>query len=127
MRWLYTIAVTMLAAALVVDVWFDPNYRLAANIALIAMTVLVAAFTLLYLARSRWWTNRIGKVYLAKSLMLALVLAQGSLAVWWAADFPGRERIRFGIYVLGAVAYVPMLVTLWREQRGDRKRRREAK
>ena len=122
MRWLYMLAVTMLAAALAVDIWFDPNYRLAANIALVCMTVLVAAFTVLYLVRSRWWANEIGKIYLAKSVVLALVLAQGTLAVWWAADFPGREHIRFAIYALGGVAYVPMLITLWQKQTADRER-----
>ena len=125
MRWLYMLAVALLGAALVVDIWYDPNYRLAANVALIVMTVLVATFTLLYLLRSRWWVNEIGKVYLAKSVVLALVLAQGTLAVWWAADFPGRDHVRFAIYALGAVAYAPMIITLGRRQQADRKSRAE--
>ena len=122
MRWLYTLAAALLGIALVADVWLEPNYRLAANISLIVMTVLVTTFTVLYLARSRWWANDIGKTYLAKSVVLALVLAQGTLAVWWATDFPGRDHVRFAIYALGAVAYVPMLITLWREQSNDRRR-----
>ena len=125
MRRVYTLAVMLLGLALAADVWWEPNYRLAANVALIVMTVLVTTFTLLYLVRSRWWTNQIGKVYLAKSVVLALVLAQGTLAVWWATDFPGREHVRFAIYALGVPAYVSMILALRREQNADRERRNQ--
>ena len=78
----------------------------------------------LYWARSRWWANRIGKIYLAKSIVLSLFLSQVVVATWWDTDYPGRQHIQFAIYTLGAVVYLPMICSLWREQNRDRGPRR---
>lgn len=120
MRWIYAVGAAGVAATVISDIWIDVDYGLNADIALLCIGALAVAFAALYGGRSRWWTNRIGKVYLAKSLILALVLAQAVVSVWWQDDYPGRQIIRFVIYSLGAVAYVPMLVSLWREQQRDR-------
>lgn len=123
MRWIYLAGMVGVAATIISDIWVDMDYELAANVSLIYIAILTVAFAALYGCRSKWWTNRIGKVYLAKSVILALVLVQAVLSVWWQDDYPGRQVIRFVIYSLGAVVYVPMLVSLWREQQRDRKRR----
>ena len=89
MRWLYGLAIAVIGIAVVADAWFDLNYQLAANIALLVLGALVATFAaVLYALRSRWWANRIGKVYLAKTLVLALVLMQIAVASWWDTDYP---------------------------------------
>lgn len=124
MRWIYFAGAGGVAATITADIWFDIDYRIAANVSLIYIAALTIGFAVLYGARSRWWTNRIGKIYLVKSLILALVLIQAAISVWWHMDYPGRDIIRFIIYSLGAVAYVPMLVSLWREQNRDRQRRK---
>lgn len=124
MRWIYFAGAAGVAATLTADIWWDIDYRLAANISLVYIAVLTVSFAILYGCRSRWWTNRIGKIYLVKSLILALVLIQAAISVWWHMDYPGRDIIRFIIYSSGAVAYVPMLVSLWREQNRDRQRRK---
>lgn len=121
--WVYALAVAAVTGTIVADVWVDLDYKLLANIALLAMAVLVIAFALLYGTRSAWWTNRIGRIYLVKSVVLACVLAQIVLAIWWDEEFPGRQHLRFAIYALGAAVYVPMLVSLWLEQRRDRRER----
>lgn len=123
MRWVYVAGAAGVAATILSDVWVDVHYGTAADVALLCIGVLAVAFAALYGCRSRWWTNRIGKVYLAKSLILALVLVQAVVSVWWQDDYPGRQIIRFIIYSLGAVVYVPMLASLWREQQRDRKGR----
>lgn len=123
MRWAYGLAVTLTVAVLLLDVWFEPDYELWANISLIAVALLVVVFAALYGARSRWWTNRIGKIYLAKSMVLSLVLVQIAVGVWWPGEYPGRQHVRFAIYTLCAVVYAPMIVSLWREQRRDRAHR----
>lgn len=123
MRWVYVAGAAAVAATIVSDVWVDVHYGTAADVALLCIGVLAVAFAALYACRSRWWANRIGKVYLAKSLILALVLVQAVVSVWWQDDYPGRQIIRFIIYSLGAVVYVPMLASLWREQQRDRKGR----
>ncbi|OBK00053.1 hypothetical protein A5746_20940 [Mycolicibacterium conceptionense] len=123
MRWIYAIGAASVAATIISDIWFDVDYAINANIALLCIAVLTVVFAGLYASRSRWWANRIGKIYLAKSLILALVLVQAVVSVWWQDDYPGRQIIRFVIYSLGAVAYVSMLVSLWREQQRDRRRR----
>lgn len=124
MRWIYFVGAGAVASTITADVWFDIDYGLAADVSLIYIAILTAAFAALYGCRSRWWTNRIGKIYLAKSVILALVLIQAVVSVWWQDDYPGRHIIRFIIYSLGAVTYVPMLLSLWREQNRDRQRRK---
>ena len=121
MRWLYLIGLAGIVGTLIADIWYEIDYSVAADVSLIYIAILSAAFAVRYAGWSRWWTNRIGKVYLAKSVILALVLVQAMVSVWWQSDYPGRQIIRFIIYSMGAVVYVPMLVTLWREQRRDRR------
>ena len=123
MRWAYAAAVALITVILALDVWFDIDYRLAANVSLVIVAVFVNVFTVLYWARSRWWANRIGKIYLAKSIVLSLFLTQIVVASWWDTDYPGRQHIRFAIYTLGAVVYLPMICSLWREQTRDRANR----
>ncbi|MBM4489492.1 hypothetical protein GS935_20375 [Rhodococcus hoagii] len=101
------------------------NVKDAANIALLVLAIMVAAFTLLYVIRSPWERNRVGRIYAAKSIVLALVLAQISVSSWVSLDYPGRQPIRLVIYTLGAIVYAPMLWALWREQQEDRRRHRE--
>ncbi|MEW5810242.1 MAG: hypothetical protein AB1925_12390 [Actinomycetota bacterium] len=110
------IAVTVLS-----DLWFDPNYRTLANIALLTMAVLVVFFTLLYIFRSRWSTNKIGLIYAVKCGALSLVLVQATVASWWDLEYPFRQQIRFAIYTVGALVYIPMIVSLAREQQRDRR------
>lgn len=112
-----------IVAVFLSDVWLDIDYRLAANWTLTLMAVLVSVFTVLYGVRSKWGTNRIGRVFFTKSVFLTVVLWQGVLSSWGGADYPYRDTIRFVIYAAGVVAYAPMIITLWCEQRRDRRRR----
>lgn len=116
MKTLYVLIGLALLGSLLADLWTDPNYRLAGSIALVAVAVLTTVFTVLYVGRSKWWVNRIGKVYATKSVVLAVVLFQAVVAVWWPGDYPYRWQIRWTIYALGAAVYVPMIITLWRAQ-----------
>lgn len=98
---------------------------LAANIALIVLAVMVAVFTILYIARSPWERNEIGRIYAGKSVLLSLVMIQIGLSVWISTEYPGRQWARLLIYSAGAVAYMPMIVSLWRHQQADRRRHRD--
>lgn len=95
----------------------------AANLALLSLSVLVTCFTLLYLIRSPWWRNRVGVIYAAKSTILSAVLIQITLSSLISTEYPGRQPIRLAIYTLGALAYLPMIWSLAREQTEDRRRR----
>ncbi|WP_423489007.1 putative phage holin [Mycobacteroides sp. PCS013] len=121
MRWVYLTGLFTIVGVFISDVWFGIDYRLGANLSLIFEAVFVTAFTVLYGLRSRPWTNRIGRVFFVKSVALALVLWQIVLASWWDTEFPLRQQIRYIIYTLGAVVYIPMLISLWREQQRDRR------
>lgn len=123
MRWVYVTGLLIIVGVFVSDVWFAIDHRLGANLSLIFAASFVTAFTLLYGFRSRPGSNRIGKVFLVKSVVLALVLWQIVLASWWDAEFPLRQQIRYTIYTLGAIVYIPMLISLWREQQRDRSQR----
>ncbi|MEX3755123.1 putative phage holin [Mycobacteroides abscessus] len=120
MRWVYLTGLLTILGVFVSDVWFTIDYRLGANLSLIFEAVFVTAFTVLYGLRSRPWTNRIGRVFFVKSVALALVLWQIVLASWWDTEFPLRQQIRYLIYTLGAIVYIPMLISLWSEQQRDR-------
>jgi hypothetical protein len=111
----------LVGGGLLAEVWVDPDYERAANAALLLLAGLVTAFTVLYGTGSAWWTNRIGRIYLVKCVVLSLVLSQVALTHWWDVDYPGSDHVRFAIYTLGAAVYLPMLWTLWREQRRDRR------
>lgn len=111
--------VLVVLAVIVLDIWLPVDYRLAANVALLGVAALVVVFTLLYSVRSPWWTHRLGRVYWSKCVVLSLILVQISMAIWWDLEYPGRHYVRFAIYGLGFVIYVPMLVSLWREQQRD--------
>lgn len=115
MLWVYLVGAFAIGATFVSDIWISIDYRVAANVSLIYMAALVSAFTVIYGLRSSWRANRIGKVFLAHSIAFSIVLWQIVVAVWIDTDYPFRQHIRFAIYSIGAVAYVPMLVVLLHE------------
>ena len=119
MRWA-SFGAVLVGSALLADVWADIDYHRAANLALLILAALVTVFTGMYALGSRWWSNKIGRVYLAKCIILSLVLLQAALVWWWDFDYAGRDHVRFAIYASGVVAYLVMIVTLRREQRKDR-------
>ena len=111
------------AAIVATDLWIDFDYALAANIALLYMSILVTVFTVLYGLRSRWGANPIGRTFFTKCIFMSLVLWQATVSVWTNSDYPHRDVIRFAVYSAGVVTYIPMLVSLWREQHRDRTQR----
>lgn len=115
------LAVLVVIGTLLSDVWLDIDYRVAANVSLAAAAVFVNAFTVLYASRSRWKAYRIGAIYLVKCVGLSLFLTQATVSVWWDDGYPYRQQIRFAIYATMAIVYVPMLISLWREQQRDRR------
>jgi hypothetical protein len=128
LRGIYLTGALAILTVPIADIWMDFDYRLAANISLTYIAILVTAFTVLYGLRSRWDSNLIGKAFFTKCCFLSLVLWQASASSWLGSDYPHRDHIRFVIYSFGAVAYLPMLVSLWREQQRDRRlwRQRDA-
>ena len=124
MRWVYIAGILTIVSTLVADIWVDINYRVAANVSLIYIAILATSFAALYGGGSKWWTNRIGRIFLIQTVLLACVLIQACVAVWVSAEYPDRHIFRFIIYSLGAVAYLPMLFSLRREQKRDRRLRR---
>lgn len=114
------LAIAVIVATLIADTWFHFDYELAANLSLLGLAAFVISFTIMYTFWSRWSANRIGRIYWVKCIVLSLVLGQIALSLWWDLDYPFRQQIRFAIYTLGAIVYVPMLWTLRQEQRRQR-------
>lgn len=127
MRWLYLAGFLAIAGTFIADIWLTIDYEFDANVSLIYLAVLVTAFTVLYGLRSNWRANRVGQVFLIKSVFLSLVLVQIVLSSWWDADYPLRQQIRFILYTAGAWTYASMVVALYREQNRDRRKRASAK
>lgn len=97
----------------------------AANWALLVLASLAAVFSALYVCRSPWRSNVIGRIYAAKSVVLTLVLIQITVSVLVSLDYPGRQPIRLAIYTAGALVYLPMIRSLLSHQQADRRARRE--
>lgn len=97
--------------------------RLAGDYTLFVLAIVVCTFTALYFARS-WFRkkkNRVGNIYMAKSIFLSMVLIQVSASVIYKSDYWNRDYIRLVVYGVGVVAYVVMIVSLIREQNRDRR------
>ncbi|AEK07793.1 hypothetical protein FDI59_gp042 [Mycobacterium phage Yoshi] len=126
MRGFYAAGVAAVLLVFLLDEWLDIDYGLAAKWSLTVFAGLLLVFVFLYGLRSRWRSNRIGRVFFTKSVFVALVVCQGCVSAWGGADYPYRDVIRFVIYASGVIAYAPMIITLWCEQRRDRRRREAA-
>lgn len=94
---------------------------------LFALAIVVCLFTAVYFARS-WFRkvrNRVGNIYMAKSVFLSIVLVQVSASVLYKSDYWNRDYIRLIVYGIGVLAYIVMLVSLIREQNQDREDARQ--
>lgn len=123
LRWAYRIGILLVIGTFASDIWLDVDYEHLANLALAVAAIGVDGFTGLYGFRSKWKSNRIGGVYLIKCIAMSAFLVQAALSVWWpwwANECPFRQQIRFVIYSSTALVYIPMIITLWREQQHDR-------
>ncbi|MBM4495698.1 hypothetical protein GS426_05830 [Rhodococcus hoagii] len=85
----------------------------AANIALLVLAIMVAAFTLLYVIRSPWDATGRAASYAAKSIVLALVLAADLRLVMGVARLSRAATIRLVIYTLGAIVTRRYAGALW--------------
>ncbi|AMT73691.1 hypothetical protein ABG82_09505 [Mycobacteroides immunogenum] len=74
------------------------------------------AFALLYLARSPWWARHVGRMLVAFTLALSLVLTQNSVGTWWGDGYPYRGEIRDVLYATLAVTLVRLTLALVRLQ-----------
>lgn len=129
MNWFIGLALSGVAAVLLGDIWWfdERDFQRAANMSLIYLAVLTTIFTVRYAGWSQWYVNRIGRSYLVFKIVMSMVLIQIVVATWWDPDFPGRQHLRFLIYSLGAIAAIPMLSALIREQRADHEIRQAVK
>lgn len=121
MGWIYgggaaVILVTFLAdmIGLPVDYWRAAAWSLTFG------AVFVTVFTILYGTRSNWQSNRVGRIFFAKSILLTAALWQIVATTWVGQDYPYRNEVRFVIYAVLALAYATMDVALIREQNADR-------
>lgn len=118
-RWIYLGGATITAGVLAGGTaagFTAQDWAVSADVSLIYMGVLAAAWAALYGFRSAWYRSHIGRAVLAQSVILAAVICQGAVSQWVSHEYPGRHQIRFALYSLGAIAFVSMLISLWREQ-----------
>lgn len=97
-----------------------------ANTALLILAVEMVVFTFTYASGSPWWATPLGKIYIAKTVLLTLVLVQNTASALTSTDYPGRHQIRLSIYAGGAVAMVLLWVMLRRYQREGKRLRAAA-
>lgn len=121
MHRVYGAGVGIIVATFLADVWFAVDYWRAAAWSLTFGAVFITVFTVLYGFRSNWWSNRIGKIFFAKSILLTVTMWQIVATTWIGQDYLYRNQIRFVIYAVFALAYITMDIALWREQQRDRR------
>ncbi|MDO3335177.1 putative phage holin [Mycobacteroides abscessus] len=88
----------------------------AGDILLLVATGASWAFTLLYLARSPWWARHVGRMLVAFTLAMSLVLTQNSVGTWWGDEYPYRGEIRDVLYAALAVTLIRLTLALVRLQ-----------
>lgn len=121
MHRIYGAGLGIIAVTFLADVWLVVDYWRAAAWSLTFGAVFITVFTVLYGFRSNWWSNRIGKIFFAKSILLTVTMWQIVATTWIGQDYLYRNQIRFVIYAVFALAYITMDVALWREQQRDRR------
>jgi len=121
MRWIYGGGISVIVMTFLCDALGLPiDYWRAAAWSLTFAAFFVTVFTVLYITRSNWRSNRIGRIFCAKSVLLTVALWQIVATTWVGQDYPYRNEIRFIIYAMIALAYATMDVALIREQNLDR-------
>lgn len=109
---------TMPAAVLAVLPLLWVSAETAGDILLLVAAGASWTFTLLYVIRSPWWTRHIGRMLVAFTLALSLVLTQNAVGTWWGDGYPYRGEIRDVLYAALAVTLTRLALALYRIQRG---------
>lgn len=112
------VVTTLLSGALLG--WVTRDWQVSANVSLTITAVQAVIFAVLYGIRSNWRASSVGKVMLILSGVMAVALIMVSLDSWFVWAHPWCEIVRYVTYSFAAIAYVPMLVTLYSEQSADR-------
>lgn len=88
-------------------------------IAMTSAAVCAWTFVGLYIGRSNWRAETIGKVMVLTNVFLACVLTQAALSQWTDRDYLYRDQVRIVIYSALAYGIVWKIVLLLRAQRAD--------
>lgn len=109
-------------AAIVATVAFLPTLfgvgpELTADCLLITAAAAAWVFTLLYLARSPWWARHVGRMLVAFTLALSLVLTQNAVGTWWGENYPYRGEIRDVLYEALFITLARLTLALYGIQR----------
>ncbi|WP_164911863.1 hypothetical protein [Mycobacteroides franklinii] len=106
--------VPAVALALLPLIWVSAES--AGDILLLGAAGASWAFTLLYLARSPWWARHVGRMLVAFTLALSLVLTQNAVGTWWGENYPYRGEIRDVLYAALGVTLIRLTLALRRLQ-----------
>ncbi|OTR12586.1 putative phage holin [Mycobacteroides abscessus] len=87
------------------------------GVAMTAAAVCAWTFVGLYVTRSNWRAETIGKVMVLTNVFLACVLTQAALSQWTDRDYPYREHVRIIMHSALAYGIVWKIVILLRAQR----------
>lgn len=90
------------------------------SIAMTAAAVCAWTFVGLYVGRSNWRAEAIGKVMVLTNVFLALVLTQAALSQWTDQDYPYRDQVRIIMYTALAYGIGWKIALLLRAQRDSK-------
>lgn len=94
---------------------------------LVALTLAMVVFTIIYGLRSRWWSNEVGRVFFPEKVLMCFVLVQVSASAVTQSTYPYRDQARLLLYGLGFLSLVCMIVLLLKIQGREQFGRKEAK
>ncbi|ORA64094.1 hypothetical protein [Mycobacteroides franklinii] len=112
--WTHLAAITLITA---VVFWIEPW---GLNIAITSGAVCTWSFVALYVGRSNWRVEPIGRVMVMTNTFLAMVLTLAALSEWTDREFPYRDQVCIIIYSALAYGIAWKIVLLVRAQRADK-------
>ncbi|QUD15885.1 hypothetical protein [Nocardia phage KYD2] len=115
--------VVVTVVGLVAMVWalLEPNEALPGNAFFFAFTGLVAAFIVLYAARSPWRLTEMGRALMYLMCACLLVGVNSSLALALGTDYPGRYDVRNVLLLAAALTVGNMVMIVYRLQQETRR------
>lgn len=115
--------VVVVLVGLLATIWalLEPNEALPGNVFFYAFTGMVAAFIVLYTARSPWRLTEMGRALMYLMSACLLVGVNSSLALAFGTNYPGRYDVRNVLLLAAALTVMNMVMIVYRLQRETRR------
>lgn len=91
-----------------------------ATIMMLAVLFETVGIIIMWWSRSAWWKYRAGQSIMALLLAQTGILGLGLFSRFWDYDFPHRDLVYSGLYLILAVVMAVIGITIFKAQQADR-------